>query len=51
MVAAMLECLGVPCLALVAVVYLAWHVARWHTHREMDREYERLCLEVGRDIF
>lgn len=51
MVAAMLECLGVPCLALAAVVCLAWYVARRHTHREIDREYERLCLETGRDIF
>ena len=51
MIAGMLEWLIVPFVALTVVVYLAWFVARWHTHREIDREYERLCLETGRDIF
>ncbi|MCL2583737.1 MAG: hypothetical protein FWE35_14940 [Streptosporangiales bacterium] len=32
-------------------LYVAWHVARRHTHREIDREYEKLCTETGREIF
>lgn len=51
MVAGMLEWLVAPYLVLALVVYIAWHLARRHTHREIDREYEQLCTETGREIF
>lgn len=51
MLTGMLEWLVVPYLVLALGVYLAWHVARRQAHREIDREYERLCIETGREIF
>lgn len=51
MLTGILEWLVAPYLVLALCVYLAWQVARRHAHREIDREYERLCTETGREIF
>ena len=51
MVIGMIEWLAAPYLVLGGSVYLAWRMARRHTHRQIDHEYEQLCLETGREIF
>lgn len=51
MVVMWLAWLAVPFLALAALVSAGRLAARWHTHREIDQAYERLCLETGHDIF
>jgi hypothetical protein len=51
MVNGMLEWLIVPYVVMVAVVYLAWRVTRRHTRRQIDHDYEQLCLRTGREIF
>ena len=48
---AMLEWLAAPYLGLAAVTYVAWLALRGHTHREIDRDYEKLCLETGKDTW
>lgn len=51
MVTGIMEWLVAPYLVLALIVYIAWYVARRHTYREIDREYEELCVETGREIF
>lgn len=51
MIVMSLAWLALPFLALAGVGSVAWFVARWHTRREIDRAYEQLCRQTGKDIF